>query len=954
MKTKVVPRVLVADKWHTWHRLFKNLLVDEYHVESANTFEQAIKKIRHSNPPYHVIVFDVQLTVDLAQDLPAGRQSVLDEIENQGSYTKPVIAVSHGPSIDQVRTVIANYKVDARYCFEKFPPVYKYSIDEYNAFDPQGFQDTVRAAAHAAEEEKRKVDEHSGYEQLQKLARDRFHTLPILTQQSDPDLYLSLLPDLANFNRVQNQIRLAIDNLRRTFPALKHESISHIIEREQIWAKINKAALVIADLTGQDPNVFYQLGLCDALAKQMIFLRDQTQEPEIPACFDAFRRIKYDPSKWKILRLSSQLMDELIEGPPPAHPLGKATWSLAEINTNMAVALLQDPSSKFLENGSPAAIEQNSFYHCFVEPVLRLRQSDVKEISGIFSSRFRVESAWRAINQAGIILADISTSDPEILYMVGLAHAQSKPIILLTSSRQTMPVSLTDLDYFEYSLDWDSSIIEKNQAELSIRIDGILDAYNAAARADSLPTYPSSDPTQKPSSIWEEWNWQSSDGSESILPGVARDILIGLGDRLPDGKFNELGRDLICSMASSLEDRRIQSAVRLWETLWAQEVGLPHIPFMKILARNELSAEMYTEYRDHVVHSVWVYMLGLYLYECNGPIRKAVLSRMDEKDFLLAWKISALFHDIGYTCDRGIDHEEEFLRPVLDELQILTDFPLRGHLVARGFELSEKDELDLARISNRFTPKLLTLDSIEFMPTPGDEERLLKQLEPLVICTQLAQDGQETPLQSYYNLGKTVKPINRERFRDHGILSALVLLHQFHFFALCVQSLQNKPLPKSISRETRIELENMISDRRTERYSEIVHQATSAMALHNVDWRIWDIEKAKQAPHYLSLGDFRILLDQSPLAFLLALTDVLQCWDRPKRRYVDEPKELSVRNQDVHIRCVGDTIYWSVRSDRVVGRKLINPDEEIKNLSKQLKYGGQDDLGLLLKEEDFS
>jgi hypothetical protein len=317
---------------------------------------------------------------------------------------------------------------------------------------------------------------------------------------------------------------------------------------------------------------------------------------------------------------------------------------------------------------------------------------------------------------------------------------------------------------------------------------------------------------------------------------------------------------------------------------------------------------------------------------------------------LRAWKIAALFHDIGYTCDKGIDQEEEFLRPLLSQLQDFTDYPLRLYFGSRGFDLSEKEETDLARISNRLTPKVLTLDSIELLPLPGPEKRSLNLIENLAVSTRLAQKGHETPLQNYYALGKTVKPRNRERFRDHGILSALILLHQFHYMNYCLQILNDMPLPDSINRDTLEELTRLVANPVTLQYIEIVHQAAAAMALHNVNVDIWNIDKAKDPPYYLSLSDYRIALDETPLGFLLALTDVLQCWDRPKRRYESKPEGLSIRSQDVRITCRDDTIYWSIKPDRDAKKQLISPSEEIKAMSKYMSYRGKRDLSSLIRE----
>jgi hypothetical protein len=40
---------------------------------------------------------------------------------------------------------------------------------------------------------------------------------------------------------------------------------------EQIWEQIEKAKLLLADLSGKNPNVFYELGLAHAAKKPVVF-----------------------------------------------------------------------------------------------------------------------------------------------------------------------------------------------------------------------------------------------------------------------------------------------------------------------------------------------------------------------------------------------------------------------------------------------------------------------------------------------------------------------------------------------------------------------------------------------------------------------------------------------------------------------------------------------------------
>lgn len=61
---------------------------------------------------------------------------------------------------------------------------------------------------------------------------------------------------------------------------------------EQIWEQIEKAKLLLADLTGKNPNVFYELGLAHAAKKPVIFTASQLED--VPFDLRHLRVIIYD------------------------------------------------------------------------------------------------------------------------------------------------------------------------------------------------------------------------------------------------------------------------------------------------------------------------------------------------------------------------------------------------------------------------------------------------------------------------------------------------------------------------------------------------------------------------------------------------------------------------------------------------------------------------------------
>ena len=69
---------------------------------------------------------------------------------------------------------------------------------------------------------------------------------------------------------------------------------------EDVWESICTARVVVADVTGRNPNVFYELGIAHTMGKQCVVL---TQSPgDVPFDITSRRYIHYDPTKRVALR----------------------------------------------------------------------------------------------------------------------------------------------------------------------------------------------------------------------------------------------------------------------------------------------------------------------------------------------------------------------------------------------------------------------------------------------------------------------------------------------------------------------------------------------------------------------------------------------------------------------------------------------------------------------------
>jgi len=76
-----------------------------------------------------------------------------------------------------------------------------------------------------------------------------------------------------------------------------------------IWQGITGADFIVADVTGGNANVAYEVGLADAIGKEVILL---SQESKVPFDFSGQRLIIYDNSLAGSLSLKSQLKKRLL------------------------------------------------------------------------------------------------------------------------------------------------------------------------------------------------------------------------------------------------------------------------------------------------------------------------------------------------------------------------------------------------------------------------------------------------------------------------------------------------------------------------------------------------------------------------------------------------------------------------------------------------------------------
>jgi hypothetical protein len=76
-----------------------------------------------------------------------------------------------------------------------------------------------------------------------------------------------------------------------------------------IWEKINRARFIVADLTGKNPNVFYEVGLAHALGKEVILITQSMDD--VPFDLKALRCLVYSFTPRGMKELENKLVNTI-------------------------------------------------------------------------------------------------------------------------------------------------------------------------------------------------------------------------------------------------------------------------------------------------------------------------------------------------------------------------------------------------------------------------------------------------------------------------------------------------------------------------------------------------------------------------------------------------------------------------------------------------------------------
>ncbi len=133
------------------------------------------------------------------------------------------------------------------------------------------------------------------------VLRPVFRTQPE-DMELDSELCFILMPFQSAFDRLYQDVLMPAVQDAGLRPLRADQIFSPTPIVEDIWRHIASARLVIADVTGRNPNVFYELGLAHAAGKPVIILTQSSDDVPFDLSYIRFFQYRDDEQGWQKLR----------------------------------------------------------------------------------------------------------------------------------------------------------------------------------------------------------------------------------------------------------------------------------------------------------------------------------------------------------------------------------------------------------------------------------------------------------------------------------------------------------------------------------------------------------------------------------------------------------------------------------------------------------------------------
>ena len=113
----------------------------------------------------------------------------------------------------------------------------------------------------------------------------------------------------------------------------------------------------------------------------------------------------------------------------------------------------------------PFAKPLGDYYEIVYKPAIeKAGLVPVRADADLFATGKIIDQVWRGINAAKVLVAELTTRNPNVFYELGLAHALKKPVVLVSSNEADVPFDLKHIRVIYYDVTdpfWGQKLLDK-------------------------------------------------------------------------------------------------------------------------------------------------------------------------------------------------------------------------------------------------------------------------------------------------------------------------------------------------------------------------------------------------------------------------------------------------------------------------------------------------------------
>lgn len=113
----------------------------------------------------------------------------------------------------------------------------------------------------------------------------------------------------------------------------------------------------------------------------------------------------------------------------------------------------------------PFASPHGDYYHHVYKPAIeKAGLKPIRADNEIFGTGKIIDQIWSGINSAKVLVAELTTRNPNVFYELGLAHALEKPVVLVCGNETDVPFDLKHIRVIYYDTSdpfWGSKLMDK-------------------------------------------------------------------------------------------------------------------------------------------------------------------------------------------------------------------------------------------------------------------------------------------------------------------------------------------------------------------------------------------------------------------------------------------------------------------------------------------------------------